>query len=515
MNTSVPMSSVMEIALIVGGAVFLMSLASGTIFTAITHRLSWRFGALDNPDGHLKCHRHPTATLGGIPLIIAIVLGIGFLYFVAREFDQSIYDLFALNISRGALLVSAFIIVSLGIMDDLHHVMPRTKLLFQMLASTVLIGSGLVIYRCDFFGVFDFSLGAFAVPFTLFWLVGSCNALNFIDGLDGLASGLGVIISLALAGLGFYNGAYGPAILALAVSGGLLAILLFNIRPALIFLGDSGSQLVGLILGALTIKIAVSNGGFALPCAGLMLSVPIIDAFLSILRRFSSSESPASGDRNHIHHCLRHLGLTVNQTSMTLWVITATACLMGFACFTQTGVSIGLIALSFVIVELYFGIRLGCLNTSEFLQRLSTCFRWNSFSQKNSLKRMAELEALWDKMKPFFEQMNLDRAILTLEGVGEDGRTNYETYQWVRNDKLIAELLNSRWTKRFSLGTDASQKATLRLESTAQLTQDEQRINWLLKQISSNMQHVASSQKKPEHESMSGKEATVEIGVKS
>ena len=91
-------------------------------------------------------------------------------------------------------------------------------------------------------------------------------------------------------------------------------------------------------------------------------------------------------------------------------------------------------------------------------------------------------------MKPLFEHMALDRAVLTLEGVGEDGQPSVESYQWVRSEKLVADLLATRWTKRFSLGDDSSHIATLRLESMQQQLQDEQHIDWLLTQIRSNMQ---------------------------
>ena len=493
------LSDLDEMILILAGAVFLTALASGTLLTALMHRVSWRIGALDKPDSELKCHRKPTATLGGVALFLATIAGITVLAGAGYGLNpDGLFKYMSLNISCGALLVAGLIIVILGVTDDLYHVMPRTKLLFQMLASTVMIGSGLVIYRCDFFGVFDIYLGALAVPFTLFWLVGSCNAFNFIDGLDGLASGIGLVISLILAGLGFYFGLVGTAMLALALSGALSAILLFNIKPALIFLGDSGSQFLGLMLGALSIKIASAAGSFALPAAGLILSVPIIDAFLAIIRRYSHLESPARGDRSHAHHRLLRLGLTVTQTSMILWLATALAGTMGLLSMLIPGVGMGLAALTFVFLEIYIGVRLGCVDVAKVTRRLAGGFRWKGIPDKQTVtrKRVAELEVLWERMKPLFEQMKLDRAILTLEGVGSDGRTNYETYQWVRNDKLIAEILNSRWTKRFSLDGEASQMATLRLESAKQLHQDEKRIDWLLKQISFNMQHVALQRQK-------------------
>ena len=507
-----------EAILILSGAVFLTALASGTLLIALVHRISWRIGVLDKPDGQLKCHQKPTATLGGIALFFSMVIAMTLPALVRYGLNpQGVFEYLSLNISRGALLIAGLIIVTLGATDDIYRVMPRTKLLFQMLASTVLIGSGLVISRCDFFGVFNIYLGALGVPFTLFWLVGSCNAFNFIDGLDGLASGIGLVVSLALAILGLYFGMIGTALLALALAGALLAMLLFNIRPALIFLGDSGSQLIGLMLGVLSIRIASASGSFALPAAGLILSIPIIDAFLSILRRYSSAESPAHGDRHHAHHRLRRLGFGVTQTSMTLWLATAVAGTMGLLSILIPGIWMGLAALAFVGLEIFLGVRLGCVDFSVVSRRLAGTFRWNDVADRETAtrKRVAELEVLWDRMKPLFEQMKLDRVILTLEGIGTDGRTNYETYQWVRNDKLIAEILNSRWTKRFSLDGDTSRMATLRLESAAQLRQDEKRIDWLLKQIRSNMRHVAQQRQEAVRELQTLESELEQIGINS
>lgn len=482
-----------EKTLLAGGVIFLVSLITGTIFTFLMCRLSWRWGILDRPDGSLKCHQRPTATLGGIPLFISIFLG-GMVLWAAQYIEA--FEGILENMKAGIIMFGAgLIILVIGAKDDIINVKPRTKILFQVIASLTIIYSGIVIRQCSFFGVFDWSPGALAVPFTIFWLVGSCNAFNFIDGMDGLASGMSLVISLLLAVLGFINGAQEAALLSLAIAGGLTAILIFNVQPALIFLGDSGSQLIGLLLGTLTIKIATVNGVFMLPTAGLILSVPIIDVFLSIIRRYGMSTSPAQGDHHHLHHCLMHQGLNVRQVTTVLWsAVFVTGCAGIMFQFTQ-GVTAGLAALTLVVLELYLGVRLGCLNIQESLTDL-----WNNSLRKinaqgEKSKHVAELEALWDRMKPLFEKMQLDRVVLTLEGVSDDDRCQHETYQWVRSEELMADILASQWTKRFSLGGDKPRIATLRLESTDQFQQDEKRIDWLLQQISANMKHLSNRDK--------------------
>ena len=320
--------------------------------------------------------------------------------------------------------------------------------------------------------------------------------------MDGLASGIGVVIALVLAGFGFANGAYGPALVSLVVAGGLLALLLFNFKPAMIFLGDSGSQLLGLLLGALVIEIATINGVFALPSAGIILSIPVLDALLSILRRYSRSESPACGDHEHIHHRLRRYGMSVRQVSLTLMAAALVCGCMALICQLVGGYGIAVSAIVFVGIELYIGVRLGCLDLKKLWQRLVKRYQWQAAREGESSlsSKTAELAVLWEQMKPLFEQMQLDRAILTLEGVNENGRQKYQTYKWVRSNALISGSItpvvqpSSRWTKRFSLGGDETQIATLRLESVEDtgrqgksLLHDEQRITWLLKQISDNI----------------------------
>jgi len=271
----------------------------------------------------------------------------------------------------------------------------------------------------------------------------------------------------------------------------------FNIRPAKIFLGDSGSQLIGLLLGALTIKICTVNGMFALPSAGLILSIPILDTFLSVIRRYSISESLAQGDRRHIHHCLRHHGLSIPQVVVILWAAVLIAGVMGVIFCFAGGVISGLLALAVVLLQLYVGARLGCMDITKLLGRVGLQGRLDKAPKQQTAvatnRTMAELEVLWERMKPLFEQVRLDRAILTLEGVNQDGQPNYETYQWVRSEDMIADLLASRWTKRFSLGGDNGHNAkivTLQLESAKQLRKNEQRIEWLLRQIRENMERA-------------------------
>ena len=496
--------------LLAGGLAFLTALTTGVILVSAMCRLSRRWGALDRPDGTLKCHVRPTATLGGIPLFLAFLMGLGVLVPLSHRISFVSFQVCEGRVHWLPLFIAGLFLLGVGVKDDLHHVAPRSKIFFQVLAGMVLIGSGLIIGRLGFLGVFEISLGVLAFPFTLFWLVGSCNAFNFIDGMDGLASGVGLVIALFLAGFGLYQGVYGSALVALALAGGLASILLFNFKPAVIFLGDSGSQLVGLLLGALVIETTTTNGVFALPSAGILLSLPVLDAFLSVLRRYSRAETVARGDHQHIHHCLRRQGLGVRHISLMLSAGAAVCGLMAWFCLRRFGYGAALISIVFVAVEIYLGIRLGCLEPYRLVQRVLGNPAANTTprtrTEAGGLKAV-ELNAMWERMKPLFEKMDLDRAILTLEGVTEKGRQRFKTYKWVRSNGLIAAKVSSeamphsRWTKRFPLNEDVSQIATIRLESIERACRssqsnryDDQRISLLLKQISENIRMTSNPQ---------------------
>ena len=455
-------------------------------------RICRRYGALDRPDGYLKRHQKPTATLGGIPVFLAGLVGLMVLVVLVHFVPEIRNALAEAHVSWGALMVAALIMLGLGVSDDLRHIIARRKMLFQMLAAMVLISSGLVVRCCGFFGVFEISLGVLAVPFTLFWLVGGCNAFNFIDGMDGFASGIGTVICLALAGLGFLNGAYVAAIIALALGGALLALLSFNIQPARIFLGDSGSQLVGLLIASLAIEVAVVDGVFMLPSAGLILAVPVIDAFLSIVRRYLGSTSPAAGDHQHIHHCLQRQGLSVKHVAVTMWVVTAITGGLGIMCVLARGSQPGLAALGFVIGMVYVGVRIGCVDLSVLAGDFKKGYQSKTTPQEalGAPELTSELDGVWKQLTALFERMHLDRAVLKLEAMSDTGGPKCQTYRWVRSEELLVDLLGSRWTKRFALDEEQRQIATLELQSAEQRWQDNQHIDRLLKEISDNVRMV-------------------------
>jgi UDP-GlcNAc:undecaprenyl-phosphate GlcNAc-1-phosphate transferase len=185
-------------------------------------------------------------------------------------------------------------------------------------AVTILIGFGLIVKNIRLFS-YDIELGLLAIPFTAFFLLGAINSLNLLDGMDGLLSSIGFIISLAMAGMAVIGSRWPAASLAVALAGALLAFLFYNFPPASVFLGDSGSMLIGLVIGMLAIQSSLKGPAtVALAAPAAALAIPILDTTAAIVRRKLTGRSLYSTDRGHLHHSLLNRGLSIR--SALLWI---------------------------------------------------------------------------------------------------------------------------------------------------------------------------------------------------
>src|SRR5262249_20696536 len=180
----------------------------------------------------------------------------------------------------------------------------RYKLLGQVFAVGAVLAYGVRVEAVHLFA-WRIELGWFAVPFTLFWLLGAINSLNLLDGMDGLLGTVGTIVSLAIAALAAVPGHWAEAAVAATLAGALLGFLRYNWPPATIFLGDAGSMLIGLVIGVLAIRCSLKGTAtVALATPMALLIIPIFDTAAAIVRRKLTGRSIYSTDRAHLHHCL-------------------------------------------------------------------------------------------------------------------------------------------------------------------------------------------------------------------
>jgi UDP-GlcNAc:undecaprenyl-phosphate GlcNAc-1-phosphate transferase len=294
--------------------------------TWVVRRYARLYGFVDRPDGGRKSHQAPVALGGGVAIFGALLIA-ATVACVASSWAG--VDLFVRADWKmiGGLLAAGFLIVLLGLFDDLRGMRGRYKLLGQVLIALLLVYSGMRIEKFALFGQL-WELHWLAVPFTVFWFLGSINTINLIDGIDGLASSVGLVLSLTIAAITFSQGNALDTIIMLALAGALLGFLRFNFAPASIFLGDSGSMLIGLLIGAIAIHAWIKSAAvFALIVPVAVWTVPILDSAAAIVRRKLTGRSLFAPDRGHLHHSLLVRGWSVRQAVLFISLISATTCL--------------------------------------------------------------------------------------------------------------------------------------------------------------------------------------------
>lgn len=279
---------------------------------------------VDEPDGKRKLHAFATPLGGGIAILIGSVVTLTALTFYGGQLRHPLY--FPSEDYLG-LLLAVIILCAVGLVDDRWGLRGRQKLVGQIIACGVVVASGLVIRNVQIFG-WNIDLGLLSVPLTLFWLLGAINSLNLIDGIDGLATTVGCILCLALASMAHLTGHPADAALAFALAGSLIGFLCYNFPPASIFLGDTGSMLIGFVLGVLAIRSGLKGPAtIALTAPTAILAIPIFDTGMAILRRRLTGRSIYETDRGHLHHCLLQRGYSGKKTLLSIGALCAVTAL--------------------------------------------------------------------------------------------------------------------------------------------------------------------------------------------
>ncbi len=220
---------------------------------------------------------------------------------------------------RWVVLAGLLPVFLIGLADDIRPVNCYVKLGFQLLGGVVVAVLGFVPTGVVLPGGEEIKLGALGVALTVFWLASTANAYNLIDGVDGLATGLGVIASAALALAGWVAGNYAAVALGAVLVASLMGVLFFTANPARFYLGDSGSLSVGFLVGLQALLIANTDGAVRVVPISLALAIPLGDMAFAILRRTARGQHPFHRDHEHIHHRLQRLGLSPRHVSWTLW----------------------------------------------------------------------------------------------------------------------------------------------------------------------------------------------------
>jgi UDP-GlcNAc:undecaprenyl-phosphate GlcNAc-1-phosphate transferase len=310
--------------------VFLVSAGTVLLVTPLVRRVAARLGAIDRPSDR-KVHPKPTPTLGGVGIFAGVLVAMAVAYFIP-EFRRLYRQSFELQ----GVILGALVITGVGLVDDVRALSAPAKTAGQILAAGILILNGVELLFFYFPTQGVISLGSdLAVPLTVAWVLIMVNATNLIDGLDGLAAGIVAIAAGAffvwvhVAPSTFTESTSIAALLAAIAAGAAVGFLPYNFYPARIFMGDSGSMLLGLLLAASTIAgvgrtiqpSRAALAAFAIPVLIplFVLAVPLVDVAMAIVRRIRRKRPIFAPDKEHIHHQLRQIGHTHRRAVLIMY----------------------------------------------------------------------------------------------------------------------------------------------------------------------------------------------------
>ena len=298
---------------------FAVSLLVAYVMTPPVKRFAEKVGAIDVPKDNRRVHDHPIPRMGGLAIFIGFVLSL--IFFVPMSTKVL------------GLLVGSVIIAVMGGVDDIVSLNPWVKLAGQIVAALVAIRCGLVFDVISNPNIFAeetyIEIGWLSIPLTMLWIVGCTNAVNLIDGLDGLAVGVSAISSMTMLIVSLFVSEPVVSIILAALTGACLGFMPYNLNPAKIFMGDVGSQLLGFVLSTASIMGLFKLHAiitFFVPL--LALALPLADTIFAFFRRILHGQSPFKADKGHFHHRLLAMGLNQKQVVAVLYGISAVLGLM-------------------------------------------------------------------------------------------------------------------------------------------------------------------------------------------
>lgn len=284
---------------------FFASLVTVLVLTPFVIKFAVWFGAVDKPNAR-KVHEKIMPRLGGLAIFIGVIAG----YLAGGLYEQKIN-----TISVGAVLI-----VIIGIFDDKYELSAKVKFLGQLIVAVLILASGLKIELITIPYIGSYELGFWSYPLTVFWIVAITNAINLIDGLDGLSAGVSAIGIATIGVMALLAGKSLILMLSVILLGSIIGFLFYNFHPAKIFMGDTGALFLGYsisILSLLGLYKSVTLFSFLVPI--IILGVPVFDTTFAIIRRIVNKKPISAPDKSHLHHRLLALGLSHRNTVLAIY----------------------------------------------------------------------------------------------------------------------------------------------------------------------------------------------------
>ncbi len=380
---------------------FLSALGLTAVFTPWSAGVARRLGAMVAPGGrHL--HMRATPLLGGWAIALSCALTVALAaWLLPIEWMGGR----RLNPSRVMWLITACCVVLVGgAYDDLRGTRPGAKLGVQVLAALIAYagGAALVTAHVPFFGTLE--LGWLALPASVLWIVAITNAINLLDGLDGLAAGVGAMIALAMGVVAITHDNPVVAALCVILAGASTGFLVHNFYPAKVFMGDTGSNFLGFAIGCLSlVGYRKSIAAVGLAASFIILGLPVLDMLFSMLRRTAQGRSPFSADRGHLHHMLVALGLSQRRVVILLYLVALGLGVLGTIAAMARGPIIGYCCIVVLALALltyrWFGFRI-----RNALLRERAWYRAVMKSQEK-IRQQTDVRAIWRSLAAVVRMM--------------------------------------------------------------------------------------------------------------
>jgi len=410
---------------------FILALVITAVLTPIVRDFALRRNLAAVPRSERDVHVTPIPRLGGIaiaigfmvPLVGLFVLDTGISNFIQRDPEWLSY---VIALGGGSLAI-----VAIGIYDDLKNANAYQKLFVQILVAGFVWGLGVRIDVIGLFGV-RFETGVLSLPITIAWILVVINAMNLIDGLDGLASGVGFMAILPNLILAIYNQNVVMMVLMAALGGAILGFLIYNFRPASIFMGDTGSMFLGFVLATGSVLGNVkASATVSMIAPVLALGLPIMDVLLAVFRRSMAGTPLFHADNDHVHHRLMKRGLSHRQAVLVLYGVSffLAAGAIG-SVFMRGKMAAGLILVLVVGLGLFIR-RLGYLWALPMIPPRVGATAWNSHLGRvyAEVRQTDDVTAIWRAIQPVRRLLSVRSIELA---VGE------ERFTWASEKRLAA-----------------------------------------------------------------------------
>ena len=443
---------------------FSLALILSLLVTPLAGKAGTILGAIDLPNKR-KVHTGPTPRTGGVAIFFSFLATL----LVMKLVGTKVSALLVMDKQTACFLGGAIICFGGGLIDDFHRLGPKIKLVFQIIGASVAFWGGL---RIDDFSLMGMAVnfGHFSYVVTLLWFLLFINAVNLMDGLDGLAGGIVFFAAGVMVFMSVMTQSFLVAMFFSALAGGILGFLWYNFYPARIFLGDGGSYLLGYMIAGLSIMGSVKSPVGALMLLPLLaLGIPLFDTVLSPLRRFISGRKVFSPDKDHVHHRLLRLGFTTRKSVLIIYAITLLLCSVAVIMVNIRDERAGLFLIVLGVGVVIFFRKLGysdLINSdllSEWFEGISEDFvlspdRRNFFGLQSTIIRSRNFEELWQNIIRALEMLEFDKGSLYL------------------NDPLRKEKL--KYQGKGSISNNSDRRKTSPIESSVIMRKSPPELDW-------------------------------------